>query len=195
MYPGAFIDTNPDKPAIIMGSTGDVTTFAELDAAANAPRRCCAPPACSRATTWRLHGEPSPLPRGGVGVPLRRGDLHRGIVAATSGELSYILTDSEAKVFITSKYKADQAAEIVDDTPGIAHRLMLDGTSMGTTRTKPPSRSIRPSRSTGASRVPTCSIRRARQGCQGCRSRVRPTAIGDGDHRHRRHVAATVRVR
>ncbi len=35
MYPGAFIDTNPDKPAIIMGSTGDVTTFGELDAAAN----------------------------------------------------------------------------------------------------------------------------------------------------------------
>ena len=37
----------------------------------------------------------------------------------TSGELSYILNDCEAKVFITSKYKADQAAEIVADTPGV----------------------------------------------------------------------------
>ncbi|MET0459585.1 MAG: AMP-binding protein, partial [Ilumatobacteraceae bacterium] len=35
MYPGAYVDTHPDKPAIIMAATGDVTTFAELDAAAN----------------------------------------------------------------------------------------------------------------------------------------------------------------
>ena len=30
----------------------------------------------------------------------------------TSGELTYILNDCNAKVFITSHYKADQAAEI-----------------------------------------------------------------------------------
>ena len=49
----------------------------------------------------------------------------------TSSELSYILNDCGAKVFITSKYKADQAAEIIDDTPGVALRLMLDGTIDG----------------------------------------------------------------
>ena len=49
----------------------------------------------------------------------------------TSGELSYILRDCEAKVFITSKYKADQATEIIDDTPGVTLRLMLDGTVEG----------------------------------------------------------------
>jgi long-chain acyl-CoA synthetase len=49
----------------------------------------------------------------------------------TSGELSYILRDCEAQVFITSRYKADQAAEIVDDTPGISLRLMLEGTIDG----------------------------------------------------------------
>ena len=49
----------------------------------------------------------------------------------TSGELAYILNDCEAKVFITSKYKADQAAEIVADTPGVTLRLMLDGTIDG----------------------------------------------------------------
>ena len=35
MYPGAFVETQPDKPAIVMAATGAVTTFAELDAAAN----------------------------------------------------------------------------------------------------------------------------------------------------------------
>jgi acyl-CoA synthetase (AMP-forming)/AMP-acid ligase II len=39
----------------------------------------------------------------------------------TSGELEYILNDCQAKVFITTKYKADQAAEIVAMNP--AHPL------------------------------------------------------------------------
>ena len=34
MHPGAFAETTPDKPALIM-STGEQVTFAELDAAAN----------------------------------------------------------------------------------------------------------------------------------------------------------------
>jgi long-chain acyl-CoA synthetase len=49
----------------------------------------------------------------------------------TSSELQYIVNDCEAKVFITSKYKADQAQEIVVDTPGLEVRLMLDGTIDG----------------------------------------------------------------
>ena len=43
-----------------------------------------------------------------------------------------MINDSAAKVFITSKYKADQAAEIVATTlPNVAVRLMLDGTIDG----------------------------------------------------------------
>ena len=49
----------------------------------------------------------------------------------TSGELAYILDDCGAKAFITSQYLADQAAEIVADTPAVQLRLMLDGTIDG----------------------------------------------------------------
>jgi acyl-CoA synthetase (AMP-forming)/AMP-acid ligase II len=49
----------------------------------------------------------------------------------TAGELQYVVNDSAAKVFITSKYKAGQAAEIVAGTPGVIARLMLDGTIDG----------------------------------------------------------------
>ena len=34
MYPGAHAATHPDKPAVIMGSSGFVQTYGELDAAA-----------------------------------------------------------------------------------------------------------------------------------------------------------------
>lgn len=49
----------------------------------------------------------------------------------TSQELSYIINDCGAKAFITSKYKADQAAEILPSTPNVGLRLMLDGTITG----------------------------------------------------------------
>ena len=45
----------------------------------------------------------------------------------TRAELTYILNDCEAKAFITSRYKADQALEIADDIPNVHLRLMLDG--------------------------------------------------------------------
>ena len=35
MYPGAYVASQPEKPALIMASTGSAQTFAELDAAAN----------------------------------------------------------------------------------------------------------------------------------------------------------------
>ena len=37
----------------------------------------------------------------------------------TTDELSYIVNDCGARAFITSAYKADQAAELVDTTPGV----------------------------------------------------------------------------
>jgi len=49
----------------------------------------------------------------------------------TSSELQYVVDDCSAKVFITSLYKAEQAAQIVAETPGVAVRLMLDGTVPG----------------------------------------------------------------
>ena len=132
MYPGAYVDTHPDKPAIIMAATGDVTTFAELDAAANRVasllRAAGVQPGDHVAFCMENH------PRY---FEVAWGCHYAGAIYTaassrlTSGELSYILRDCEAKVFITSKYKADQATEIIDDTPGVTLRLMLDGTVDG----------------------------------------------------------------
>jgi acyl-CoA synthetase (AMP-forming)/AMP-acid ligase II len=132
MYPGAYVDTQPDKPAIIMAATGDVITFAELDAAANRVARLLRSAGVQPGDHVAFCMENHPRY-----FEVAWGCHYAGAIYTaassrlTSGELSYILRDCEAKVFITSKYKADQATEIIEDTPGVSLRLMLDGTVDG----------------------------------------------------------------
>ena len=128
MFPGAFLNTHPDKPAIIMGGSGFTQTFAQLDAAANRLshllRAAGVQPGDHVAICMENHGRY---------MEIVWGCHYAGAVYTctssrlTSGELSYIINDCAAKVFITSHYKADQATEIIATTPNVGLRLMVDG--------------------------------------------------------------------
>jgi acyl-CoA synthetase (AMP-forming)/AMP-acid ligase II len=132
MHPGNHAAATPDKPAVIMASTGEVVTYAQL------------------------HDEAVRLSNLLRSAGLRQGDHvafclenhprfmsvlwgchYAGLIYTacssrlTSAELSYIVRDCGARVFITSAYKADQAAEIVADTPGVEMRLMIGSTIPG----------------------------------------------------------------
>src|SRR3954447_25648928 len=132
MFPGAFVATQPEKAAYVMAGTGAVVTFAELDAAANRLahllRAAGVQPGDHVAFCMENHLRY---------LEVAWGCHYAGAVYTacssrlTSGELAYILNDCAATVFITSKYKADQATEVLADTPGVALRLMLDGTVDG----------------------------------------------------------------
>src|SRR3954462_581071 len=128
MYPGAHAASTPDKPAYIMAATGEVVTYAELDAAAN-----------RLSQVFPAHGL---RPGDHVALCLENhpryfeiawGAHYAGLIYTacssrlTSGELSYIVDDCDAQVFITSRYKAEQAPEIVAEPPKVRRRLMLDG--------------------------------------------------------------------
>jgi long-chain acyl-CoA synthetase len=132
MFPGAHLETNPDKPALIMTGSGFTQTFAELDAAAN--------------RLSQLLFEAGLRPGDHVAICMENHDRYLEIIwgchyagliytaassRLTSPELAYIINDCAAKVFITTKYKADQAADIVAETPDVELRLMLDGTIDG----------------------------------------------------------------
>ena len=129
MFPGAFVAATPDKPAVIMASTGEVQTFAELDAAANRLSQLLYAAGLRPGDHIGLCMENHPR-----FLEVLWGCHYAGLVYTacssrlTSAELAYILNDCAARVFITSQYKADQAAEIVAETPQIELRLMLDGT-------------------------------------------------------------------
>ena len=162
-----------------MASTGAVTTYRRARRRRQpAVAGCCAPPACSPGdhVAFCMENHPRYL-------EVAWGCHYAGAVYTaassrlTSGELSYIVRDCEAKVFITSKAKADQAAEIVADTPGVTLRLMLDGTIDGYESYEAAvdgadRRAARPT----ASPAWTCSTRRARPGCpRASRGRSRPS--------------------
>ena len=128
MYPGAYVTTTPDKPAVIMASTGAVQTFAELDAAANRLSRLLRAAGVHPGdhVAFCMENHPRYL-------EVAWGCHYAGAIYTaassrlTSGELSYIVRDCEAKVFITSSYKAEQAADVLAAAPGATTWLMLDG--------------------------------------------------------------------
>jgi long-chain acyl-CoA synthetase len=128
MYPGIHAATSPDKPALVMASSGAVTTFAELDAAANRLSRVLRAAGLQPGdhVSFCLENHPRFL-------EIAWGCHYAGLIYTaassrlTSAELAYIVDDCGAKAFITSHAKADQAAEILGDTPAVGLRLMLDG--------------------------------------------------------------------
>ncbi|MEY4373429.1 MAG: hypothetical protein RL219_2198, partial [Actinomycetota bacterium] len=104
MYPGAFLDVHPDKPAVIMGGSGFTQSFAQLDAAAN--------------RLSHLLRAAGVQPGDHVAICMENHDRYFEVVwgchyagavytacssRLTSGELSYIINDCAARVFITSK--------------------------------------------------------------------------------------------
>ena len=132
MYPGDFAQSTPNKPAYIMASTGEIVTYKQLDDAANRLANLL------RASGFEVGDH--------IAICMENhprffeviwGCHYAGLIYTacssrlTSDELSYIINDCGAKGFITSKYKSDQAAEIINDIPQAALRLMVDGTIPG----------------------------------------------------------------
>jgi len=132
MFPGAHLEKHADKPAVIMAGSGFTQTFAELDAAAN--------------RLSRVLRNAGLQPGDHVAICMENHDRYLEVVwgchyaglfytcassRLQSSELEYIVNDCGARAFITSKYKADQAAEIMAATPDVELRLMLDGTIDG----------------------------------------------------------------
>ncbi len=111
-----------------MASTGEVQTFAELDAAANRLSQVLYAAGLRPGDHVAICIENHPRY-----FEVLWGCHYAGLVYTacssrlTSSELCYILNDCAARVFITSRYKADQAAEMVADTLSVELRLMLDG--------------------------------------------------------------------
>jgi long-chain acyl-CoA synthetase len=132
MFPGTFATTAPDRPAVIMASTGAVQTYAELDAEANRLSQLFRAAGLQPGDHIALCLENHPRFLSVIWGAHYAGLYYTAMSSRlTTEEMAYIIGDCGAQVFITSDYKRAQAAELVDRMPGVKVRLMLDGTIDG----------------------------------------------------------------
>src|SRR4051794_9710603 len=132
MYPGALAQETPDHPAVIMGGTGEVITYRQLDEQSNqlahALRAAGLQPGDQVAFMMENH------PRFfAIAWAARRAGLYFTAISSRlqREEVAYILKDCGAQAFIASKYVADVAAAVLPDAPNVRLALMLDGTVDG----------------------------------------------------------------
>jgi len=126
VYPGVHAASTPDKPALIMGSSGEVVTYAELDQRSN-----------QLARLWRDHGL---APGDHVAIfsennarfmEVMWAALRSGLYITTvnsylsAEEVAYILEDSGSRSLVTTTAKADVAAEALRDVPNVSLPLLI----------------------------------------------------------------------
>ena len=132
MYPGAHAAAHPDKPALIMAGSGETVTYAQLDAEANRVSRVFREAGLVPGdhVAWCLENHRNFL-------PLAWGAYYAGLIYTpissrlTTDEIAYIVDNSGARAFITSRYKATQAAALVDRMDRVELKLMMDGAIEG----------------------------------------------------------------
>ena len=132
MYPGVHAAERGDKPAIIMGESGETVTYRELDEGSN------------RVAQY-LHG--LGLRRGdGIALLLEnrpgylevcwgaeRSGLYYTAISTrlTPDEIAYIVEDAGAQVMITSQAYREVVGAVRDRLPGVRAWLMMDETAEG----------------------------------------------------------------
>ena len=131
-HPSITAQTYPHKPAIIMGDSGEMVTYRQLDERSN-----------QGAQLFRSLG----IQKGDhIGLMMvncrqfleicwaaqRAGIIYTPISTHLKrDETAYILENCGAKVFIASHELSDVAAEIIETSPAIEHFYMINGVEAG----------------------------------------------------------------
>jgi acyl-CoA synthetase (AMP-forming)/AMP-acid ligase II len=134
MYPGDHVESTPDKPAVIMASSGAVLSYRELDERSTRLARLLREAGLQRGDHVALFMENQLRFPEVVWAALRSGLYVTTINSfLTAPELAYIVNDCNAQVFVTSAEKASIAAELTgaNAIPNVHTRLMVDGTVPG----------------------------------------------------------------
>lgn len=125
-HPGIHAKATPDKPAIIMAGSGEVQTYAELDARSSQLAHLFRDAGLERGDHVALFMENQIHYMEIAWAALRSGLYLTAINSyLTAPEVAYIINDCEAELVITSAAKAGVAAEIeLAETPRVKRWLM-----------------------------------------------------------------------
>ncbi len=132
MYPGNHAKTSPDKAAAISARTGEVITYAELDARSNRLAQLLWSEGLRRGDHLAVFLE-NHLRYFEVAWAALRSGLYLTTVNRylTAPEAGYIVDDCGAQVLISSRAVHVAAAGIPDRAPGCRRFLVVDGPPEG----------------------------------------------------------------
>ena len=130
MYTGKHALLRPLQPAFIMASTGEAVTYRELNARSNALAHLFRNRGLKRLDHYAIFMENNSRYLEACGAGERSG-LYFTCVNSylTSGELAYILTNSESRILIASKAKLEIAREALQQCPRVELCVVADGDS------------------------------------------------------------------
>jgi len=122
----------PDKPALILEPSGTSLTYRELEARSNQGAHLFRKLGLARGDAIAICMENN-LRFYELCWAAQRSGLYYTPISSrlTASEVDYIVTDCEAKVFITSEAKADIARDLAAMMPNCPHRFMIDGAIEG----------------------------------------------------------------
>jgi acyl-CoA synthetase (AMP-forming)/AMP-acid ligase II len=127
MHPSVHAKTNPDKPAYIMGGSGETVTYGELDARSNQGAHLFRSLGIGKGGSVAIFMDNSPRYYEVLWAAQRSGIRFTAISSKlTAGEVEYIVKDCEAQALIASKGVADVAVQIAPLIPGV-RLFMVDG--------------------------------------------------------------------
>jgi long-chain acyl-CoA synthetase len=131
-YPGTIAALDPDRPAVVMGASGDVVTYGQLNDGSIRLARLLRESGLRRGDHFAVMMENHPRYCEVVWAAMRSGLYVTAINShLTPSEAAFIIDDCEAKVLVTSAARAEVAQAMVTDTPRVLRRLMLDGEISG----------------------------------------------------------------
>ena len=126
MYPGEHAQRNPDKPAFVMATTGEVVTFGEYEARCNRLAHFYRDLGLSRGDHVAIFMENSSRYLETEGAAERAGLYYTCINSyLTADEVAYVVNDSQARVLITSVAKRDVALAVAPQAPKVESFLMV----------------------------------------------------------------------
>ena len=127
-HPRETAQVNPHKPAIIMGDSGEMVTYRQLDERSNQGAQLFRALGLGKGDHLALMLENRREFLEICWAAQRAGVIYTPISShLKADETAYILENCGASLFITSAAMADVASQALESAPGVRHRLMLSG--------------------------------------------------------------------
>jgi long-chain acyl-CoA synthetase len=128
MHPYIHAQTFPDKPAYIMAGSGETVTYRQLDERSNRIAQFFRSLGLQAGDHIAIFMENNARFFEICWGAQRSGLIYTAISSRlTAPEVDYIVGDCGAKLFVTSKYLAERAAELRTSMRKVANRFMIDG--------------------------------------------------------------------